>query len=66
MCDHKNTIVTDSREPGYAIAGRLVYKQPTYPAIVRRRRKCLDCNTRFSTVELPIEYVEHVIEKQKN
>ena len=59
-CRHSHTSVQNSRganeldvNGNYKLGGKI-----DYPCYVVRRRKCLGCGHRFTTVELPKEFVD--------
>lgn len=53
ICRHTRSQVTDSREEGHNYASMREFRY-----IKRRRRKCIDCQERFTTYELTVEMME--------
>jgi transcriptional regulator NrdR family protein len=62
-CQHHDTTVYSSRPDGALRAdGYRHHAQRSYPCLVFRNRKCLDCGHKFSTVEVPRGYMDDLVE----
>lgn len=62
-CEHKQTCVTNSRAFDHAHNGRLSYKARSYPVKFFRRRQCLECGEKFTTVEIEETVADSLAEK---
>lgn len=65
MCEHKNSEVKDSRPKGYVNRrGAYVFFRE-YPYLIYRRRECMDCGVKFSTVEMFVEYIDERLDPKQ-
>ena len=61
LCDHKRTEVKSSRAPDFIRQdGKPAYGPILYPCMVVRRRYCLECGERITTVEVPKDFMDSI------
>lgn len=61
-CQHTKTFVTDSRSSDDA-QWRIKYKKFDLPVSQVRRRQCIECGERFSTMEINVTILEDLVFK---